>query len=102
MFALTGVTRDYAWGSVTAIPEFIGSEPAPGPTAELWFGAHPSGASGVPELEVDLAQVIGADPSGTMGHGAVDRFGKELPFLLKLLRSEEHTSELQSRGHLVC
>src|SRR5690625_195334 len=85
MFALTGVTRDYAWGSVTAIPEFIGSEPASGPTAELWFGAHPSGASGVPELEVDLAHLIGNDPAGTMGQGAVDYFGKELPYLLKLL-----------------
>lgn len=85
MFALTGVTRDYAWGSVTAIPEFIGAEPAPGPTAELWFGAHPSGASGIPELEVDLAHLIDDDPTGTMGHGAIEHFGKELPFLLKLL-----------------
>src|SRR5699024_11643524 len=85
MFALTGVTRDYAWGSVTAIPEFIGAEPAPGPTAELWFGAHPAGASGGPELEVAFAHVIDDDPAGTMGHGAIEHFGKELPFLLKLL-----------------
>ena len=85
MFALTGVTRDYAWGSVTAIPEFIGAEPAPGPTAELWFGAHPSGASGIPELEVDLAHLIDDDPTGTMGNGAIEHFGEKLPFLLKLL-----------------
>src|SRR2546422_6059224 len=31
-------------------------------------------------------------------HGACD----DVPFCLQLLRSEEHTSELQSRLHLVC
>lgn len=85
MFALTGVTRDYAWGSVTAIPEFLGCEPASGPTAELWFGAHSSGPSPVPELQADLAQLITDDPTGTLGQGAVDHFGEELPYLLKLL-----------------
>src|SRR5207253_5986139 len=29
-------------------------------------------------------------------------FTKSWPLLLIVLRSEEHTSELQSRGHLVC
>src|SRR5699024_4881015 len=85
MLALTGVTRDYAWGSVTAIPDFIGSEPAVGPTAELWFGAHQSGASPLPELEADLARLISYDPIGTLGPGAIDHFGEELPYLLKLL-----------------
>src|SRR5690625_5525026 len=28
--------------------------------------------------------------------------GKKYPLLVKIWRSEEHTSELQSRGHLVC
>src|SRR5437868_9875667 len=46
--------------------------------------------------------------SGQVGHYATDVFGKEPPAadepLLKLdnVRSEEHTSELQSRFDLVC
>src|SRR5690625_6718403 len=32
----------------------------------------------------------------------IDQFKKELDFFQKHYRSEEHTSELQSRGHLVC
>src|SRR5690625_2824109 len=32
----------------------------------------------------------------------VDSLNKRINFLNELSRSEEHTSELQSRGHLVC
>src|SRR5690625_3423888 len=35
----------------------------------------------------------------TPGHAD---FGGEVERILKMVRSEEHTSELQSRGHLVC
>ncbi|MGC5628749.1 mannose-6-phosphate isomerase, class I [Georgenia sp. Z1344] len=38
---IEGAPRDYAWGSATRIPELLGVEPAGGPVAELWFGAHP-------------------------------------------------------------
>ena len=41
MERLTGVIQPYAWGSRTAIPEFLGVEPTGEPQAELWFGAHP-------------------------------------------------------------
>src|SRR5207253_9253818 len=43
-----------------------------------------------PELRVENV----ADPRGARGAGRICR--RRLP------RSEEHTSELQSRGHLVC
>src|SRR5437660_6047787 len=36
----------------------------------------------------------------TLGEGPGGR--DRVPLLNELLRSEEHTSELQSRGHLVC
>ncbi|HEU4909575.1 MAG TPA: type I phosphomannose isomerase catalytic subunit, partial [Propionibacteriaceae bacterium] len=38
---LTGVIQPYAWGSLTAIPEFLRRKPTGKPQAELWFGAHP-------------------------------------------------------------
>ena len=41
MERLTGVIQPYAWGSRTAIPEFLGVAPSGEPQAELWFGAHP-------------------------------------------------------------
>src|SRR5439155_25045045 len=55
----------------------------------------------------------GGEMGATLGDGGNDRFSRMVPggHLLrhddrelhpKLLRSEEHTSELQSRGHLVC
>lgn len=85
MFAITGVTREYAWGSRTAIPEFLGDEPGPGPLAELWFGAHASGPSHVPALDVHLADLIADNPRQMLGEECARAFEGELPFLLKLL-----------------
>jgi mannose-6-phosphate isomerase len=39
--AITNTPRDYAWGSTTAIPELLGTEPTGRPQAELWLGTHP-------------------------------------------------------------
>ncbi|MHB1064764.1 MAG: mannose-6-phosphate isomerase, class I [Georgenia sp.] len=94
MFGLQGVERDYAWGSRTAIPELFGT-PAPGhPVAELWFGAHPSGAAGVLPLgnRRDLRDVIDADPIGVLGEDVVQRFGERLPYLLKVIAPERPLS----------
>jgi mannose-6-phosphate isomerase len=38
---LMGVIQPYAWGSLTAIPDFLGRKPTGKPQAELWLGAHP-------------------------------------------------------------
>jgi len=88
--ALDGVLRRYEWGSRTAIPQLLGEEPDGRPAAELWFGAHaddPSPAGGRP-----LDEVIAADPVGLLGAGVVDRFGPQLPFLLKILAAEKALS----------
>ncbi|WP_240646158.1 mannose-6-phosphate isomerase, class I [Georgenia sp. SYP-B2076] len=45
MHRLTGVGRDYAWGSSRAIPDLMGTPATGRPVAELWFGAHPAGAA---------------------------------------------------------
>ncbi|ROS76399.1 mannose-6-phosphate isomerase type 1 [Curtobacterium sp. PhB130] len=82
---ITNTPRDYAWGSVTAIPELLGRTVTGAPQAELWLGAHP----GSPSVVVNPAMVGGADtvldwiaaePQTALGS---DRTG--LPFLLKLL-----------------
>ncbi|MFS0730946.1 mannose-6-phosphate isomerase, class I [Curtobacterium sp. 1P10AnD] len=82
---ITNTPRDYAWGSVTAIPELLGRTVTGAPQAELWLGAHP----GSPSVVVNPAMVggadtlldwIGAEPEDALGAG---RTG--LPFLLKVL-----------------
>ena len=44
MHVVTGVLKDYDWGVVDGLARWCGG-PTGGPQAELWFGAHPSGAS---------------------------------------------------------
>ena len=66
---ITNTPRDYAWGSVTAISELLGTAPSGSPEAELWLGAHP----GSP------ARVVGDDRT------LLDVVDGRLPFLLKVL-----------------
>ncbi len=70
MFRLGAAVQTYDWGSLTAIPEFVGEPPTGQPVAELWFGTHPLGASMIET--VDGPQAL------------VDRIG-DLPFMLKVL-----------------
>lgn len=96
MHRLEGVIRSYAWGSRTAIAELCGrSVPSAHPEAELWLGAHPADPAHVVGDEgdkVSLLEFLADDPAGHLGGGAVDRFGPQLPFLLKLLAAEEPLS----------
>ncbi|MEU0812379.1 mannose-6-phosphate isomerase, class I [Streptomyces sp. NPDC005970] len=87
MDRLVNTVRPYAWGSVTAIPELLGTEPTGEPQAELWMGAHPGAPSRVDRGAgpVALSDVIAADPEGELGPDAVSHFGPRLPFLLKVL-----------------
>lgn len=90
MFALTNVTRDYAWGSPTAIATLLGTPPSGGPEAELWMGAHPDcpSVAGTPEGPVALDRLIAEHPDITLGEEAHAAFGARLPFLAKLLAAE--------------
>src|SRR5690625_6142190 len=128
MLTLVPRPQNYAWGAVEVIPTFLGQAPTDAPVAEAWFGAHPSAPSGT-DAGPDLGAYLAQDPGRRLGSDVVARFGPHLPYLLKLIapmqplslqvhpnleqaragctckdsgRSEEHTSELQSRGHLVC
>ena len=72
---ITGVARDYAWGSRTAIPELLDATPTALPEAEYWLGTHPAAPSLVTQ------------PDGTDGPDLLsDR--TTLPFLLKLLAAD--------------
>ncbi|MGO2584678.1 MAG: type I phosphomannose isomerase catalytic subunit, partial [Brachybacterium tyrofermentans] len=41
MWELESHLQHYAWGSETAIPDFLGRSSDGEPWAEAWFGAHP-------------------------------------------------------------
>jgi mannose-6-phosphate isomerase len=87
MNRLTNTVRPYAWGSTTAIPELLGTEPTGEPQAELWMGAHPGAPSRIDRGDgpVPLDAVIAADPAAELGDSTVKRFGPRLPFLFKVL-----------------
>ena len=84
---LINPTQDYAWGSTTAIPEVLGETGADGPVAELWMGAHPASPSRavLADGEAPLDQLIAAEPEAMLGRDVVARFGRSLPYLLKLV-----------------
>ncbi|MFG2227993.1 mannose-6-phosphate isomerase, class I [Streptomyces sp. NPDC048644] len=87
MDRLANTVRPYAWGSTTAIPELLGTEPTGEPQAEMWMGAHPGAPSRIDRGAglVPLSDVIAADPEAELGAASVAAFGPRLPFLLKLL-----------------
>ena len=87
MDRLQNTIRPYAWGSTTALPELLGTEPTGEPQAELWMGAHPGAPSRLDRGSgpVSLADLVAADPAGELGEATVAAFGPRLPFLLKLL-----------------
>lgn len=87
MKRLLGRVQPYAWGSVTTLPDFLGTEPTGDPQAELWLGAHPLAPA---ELVTEqgnqpLNALIDTDPNRWVGSAAVDRFGPRLPYLMKVL-----------------
>ena len=90
MERLTGVIQPYAWGSRTAIPDLLGTEPTGEPQAELWLGAHPLAPSIVDGEPLD--KVVAYDPVGVVGRAAVEAFGPRLPFLLKIIAAEQPLS----------
>jgi mannose-6-phosphate isomerase len=93
---LRNAVRPYAWGSRTAIGELLGRPvPTPHPQAELWLGAHPADPSVL--LHADGAQTslldaLRADPDRHLGTRCAQRWGRRLPFLLKVLAAEEPLS----------
>lgn len=100
MWRLEGALRHYAWGSATALPEFLGRAPDGRPWAELWFGAHPAGPARVAGTGQRLDEAIAQDP-GLLGEAVRRGFEGHLPYLLKVIAPARPLS-LQvhpTRGH---
>jgi mannose-6-phosphate isomerase len=88
---LTCVTRDYAWGSTSLIPRFLGT-PADGrPQAELWVGAHPADPARLPD-GTRLDDHIRDHAESTLGDHSLETFGPRLPYLVKALAAAEPLS----------
>jgi mannose-6-phosphate isomerase len=107
VLVLDNPIQNYAWGSRTAIAELLGHEaPSAQPEAELWIGAHPRAPSRIVEPQGlgTLDQAIQDDPVGLLGSDVCDRFGNELPFLLKVLAAsaplsiQAHPNQEQARS----
>jgi mannose-6-phosphate isomerase len=91
MDLLSPKVKPYPWGTRDAIADLQGRPvPAPGPEAELWMGAHPSGPAGVAWTTLD--EVIAAAPERALGAECAARFGGRLPFLLKVLSAGQALS----------
>lgn len=85
MWEIDGHAQHYAWGSTTALPEFLGAEPDGQPWAEIWYGSHPSGPSLHADTGERLDRAIAREPSRLLGEPVLRSFGTELPYLLKLI-----------------
>ena len=95
MHRLKNPVQHYDWGSHSAIPELLGEPASPNqPYAELWMGAHASAPSTVIGSggSESLREFIARDPRAVLGPAVAERFGNELPFLLKVLAAAEPLS----------
>jgi mannose-6-phosphate isomerase len=91
---LTNPAQHYAWGSKTAISDLWGLPATSEPVAESWMGAHPSASSRVTteDGQVGLDVFIAADAQAALGPDVLARFGRQLPYLLKLIAAERPLS----------
>jgi mannose-6-phosphate isomerase len=88
---LTCVTRDYAWGSTSLIPRFLGTPTDGRPQAEMWVGAHPGDPALLPD-GTRLDDHIRAHADAALGDRALETFGPRLPYLMKALAAAEPLS----------
>jgi mannose-6-phosphate isomerase len=88
---LQNTIRDYAWGSLTALPELLGVPATGEPQAELWMGAHESAPSVLPSGD-SLYDAVSADPAAVLGDETAQRFDGRFPFLAKLLAAAQPLS----------
>ena len=91
MRRLEPARQQYAWGSTSAIPALLGVADDGAPWAEAWYGSHPAGPAQVAEGG-SLSDLIDAEPERLLGEDIIWRFGRRLPFLLKLIAPEQPLS----------
>ena len=91
MKRLEPARQQYAWGSTAAIPALLGVADDGAPWAEAWYGSHPAGPARVAGGDI-LSTLIEAEPERLLGEDIIWRFGRRLPFLLKLIAPEQPLS----------
>ena len=91
MWTVSGRLQHYDWGSLTALPDFLGEEPDGTPWAEVWFGAHPVAPS-LLDSGLSLEAAIAAEPRRMLGEGVERAFAWQLPYLLKEIAPERPLS----------
>ncbi|MFZ5892247.1 MAG: mannose-6-phosphate isomerase, class I [Myxococcota bacterium] len=87
--------QNYAWGSRSFIASLQGRKtPSDKPEAELWIGAHSGAPAEVVEGEGKqrLDELIAQNPKAALGEAVAQRYGGELPFLLKVLAAAQPLS----------
>ncbi len=89
MRSLTGIVKNYAWGSPTAIPAILGTQPDEEPQAEYWLGAHQSAPARIDDTTLDI--LLEHSPQ-LLGEQVAARFDGKLPFLLKILAATQPLS----------
>jgi len=95
--ALECGVQHYDWGQrgeAAFIPALLGVPAGERPWAELWIGAHPVKPSQarLGDAAVPLPDLIAAAPDIVLGTAGVERYGRRLPFLLKVLAAERMLS----------
>lgn len=88
MEPVTGVIKNYEWGSPHAIPGLLGVAEDGLPQAEYWLGAHPSGPARIRGTTLD--KVLSAHPEYLCQLAA--RPAERLPFMLKVLAAAQPLS----------
>ena len=93
MMKISPKIQDYAWGNKTFIPSLLGKPATEAPCAELWLGTHKGGEATVSEAKgMPLGEFLSAHAQEFYGGAHIERFGTELPFLLKVLAIEKPLS----------
>lgn len=82
---ITGLVRDYAWGTPGGVSTAFGRVAGDAPEAELWLGAHPSAPS----------EIVDASPWADLADWE-SATGRRVPYLLKLLSA---ASPLSLQAH---
>ena len=87
---LTPVVKHYPWGMIGAasrVARLAGLSDPTQPCAELWIGAHPSGAATArsKNFQGSLRDLINTNPELWLGSRVAKKFTGQLPFLLKIL-----------------
>jgi mannose-6-phosphate isomerase len=97
-YKLFNKIQNYAWGTRNEkafIPNLLGIKVIQDlPYAELWIGAHPSASSEIliDGRKIPLNKIIEEYPEAFLGNYVISRFGKQLPFLLKVLSASDALS----------